>query len=167
MFTGLSYLFLHCTALWSTGQMVVKPNNTELYYSLVSYISCRLLYLQTEVSLLMFSNRMLSVCSNCTQMYLPDFCLMNRRKNDNMFFSRKKLNQSIKKYIKCSLLNIKNHGIRYIQCAQNIIHMFNQGCNAQPIICSLLSHSMSRCFYLHEGIILELKYRFFSNFNNY
>lgn len=47
--------------------------------------------LQRDVSWLMFSNRMLSVCRSCTQTYRPDFCRRMFRKNANMFFSKKKL----------------------------------------------------------------------------
>ena len=47
--------------------------------------------LHTDVSLLIFSNKMFSVWSSCTQMYRPYFCFINWRKNDSMFFSRKKL----------------------------------------------------------------------------
>ena len=48
-------------------------------------------HLHNDVSLLILSKRMLSVCSSCTQIYLPHFCCRYRRKNDNIFFSRKKL----------------------------------------------------------------------------
>jgi len=49
-------------------------------------------YLQTEVSLLIFSNSMFRVCSNWTHICRPFFCRINRRKNTSMFFSKKKLN---------------------------------------------------------------------------
>lgn len=48
-------------------------------------------YSQREVSWLMFSKRMLSVCKSWTHTYRPDFCRSMLRKNANMFFSKKKL----------------------------------------------------------------------------
>ena len=47
--------------------------------------------LHRDVSLRMFSNKMLRVCRSCTHTYRPVFWRRILRKNSSMFFSKKKL----------------------------------------------------------------------------
>lgn len=53
-------------------------------------------FLHKEVSFLMFSNKMFRVWRSCTQTKEPHFCFMILRKNESMFFSKKKLYKQIR-----------------------------------------------------------------------
>ena len=83
---GLSFQ-QHCVSL---------GNKSNLYSTVHSH---------NDVSFLIFSNRILRVCSSWTQIWL-DFWLIIFKKYINMLFSRKKLNNKKKRKI-CWWLNIK------------------------------------------------------------